>query len=164
MYHPDAVESVTANSTSVLRLRPLTLLQANAVVAQWHRHHKPVRGHRFSIGVERDGQIVGAVIVGRPVARMTPQYDIAEVTRLVTNGSQNACSKLYSAAARAAEAMGYTAIQTFILQDESGTSLKAAGWIEVASSTGGDWNRPSRSGRRIDQPMIPKRKFERRFY
>jgi len=109
--------------------------------------------------------MVGAVIVGRPVARMTPQYTVAEVTRLVTNGHQNACSKLYAAAARAAEAMGFDEIQTFILASESGVSLKAAGWEEDAEheSKGGDWNRPSRGGRRTDQPQEAKRRFFKRF-
>lgn len=146
-----------------LRLKPLTLSQANELVGLWHRHHKLVVGHRWSIGVTVDGELVGAVIVGRPVARMTPQYSVAEVTRNVTNGHQNACSKLYSAAARAAQAMGFDEIQTFILKSESGISLKASGWDfdkddegNPKYSEGGDWNRPSRGNRRTDQPQEPK--------
>jgi hypothetical protein len=145
----------------VLKLVPLTLRQANQLVGKWHRHHNLVVGHRWSIGVAVDGELVGAVIVGRPVARMTPQYTVAEATRLVTNGHRNACSKLYAAAARAAEAMGFDEIQTFILCSELGTSLRAAGWCEDTErkSNGGDWNRPSRGGRRMDQPQEPKRRF-----
>lgn len=140
-----------------MRLRPLTLAQANELVGQWHRHHKLVVGHRWSIGVEVDGELVGAVIVGRPVARMTPQYSVAEVTRLVTNGYEHACSKLYAAAARAAQAMGFDEIQTFLLFAETGVSVKAAGWEREDQPTpGGDWNRPSRGGRRTDQPQCPK--------
>ena len=144
-----------------LRIAPLTLAQANILVGQWHRHHKPATGHRWSIGAYDGVVLVGAVIVGRPVARMTPQYTIAEVTRLVTNGYPNGCSMLYAAAARAAAAMGYSEIQTFILQSESGVSLTAAGWIEDTErkSKGGDWNRPSRGGRRLDQPQEAKRRF-----
>jgi hypothetical protein len=48
---------------------PLGLDEANAFVAHWHRHHKPVVGHKFSIGASRDGEICGVVIVGRPVSR-----------------------------------------------------------------------------------------------
>lgn len=148
----------------MLKLTPLTLREANGLVGEWHRHHSLAVGHRWSIGVSVDGQLVGAVIVGRPVARMTPQYTVAEATRLVTNGHRNACSKLYAAAARAAEAMGFDEIQTFILRSEPGTSLRAAGWIEDQhESRGGDWNRPSRGGRRRDQPQEPKRRFYRRF-
>lgn len=33
-----------------MRVVPLTLKQANKLVAELHRHHKPCVGHRFSIG------------------------------------------------------------------------------------------------------------------
>ena len=139
---------------------PLTLKQANELIARLHRHHKPVQGHRFTIGAARaDGVLVGAAVVGRPVARMVDQYRVAEVTRLVTDGTRNACSLLYSAAARAAKAMGFQKIQTYILADEPGTSLRAAGWVMEAKTDGGDWNRPSRGGRRVDQPMMEKQRW-----
>ena len=148
-----------------LRLLPLTLKQANGIVGEWHRHHKTVAGMRWAQGIaERStGRIVGAVIVGRPVARMTEQYLIAEATRCVTDCYRNGCSKLYAAAARAALHMGFDEIQTFILARESGVSLRAAGWIEDCSyiSRGGSWNRPSRSGRCEDQSQEPKRRFYR---
>ena len=141
-----------------MRIRPCTLDQANKLVALWHRHHKPVVGHRFSIAAEKDGEVVGAAIIGRPVAPKTDQYRTAEVTRLVTNGHKNACSFLYGAAARIAREMGFDAIQTFILDDETGMSLRAAGWSFVGMSNGKDgWqNRP---GRRTDQPTVPKQKW-----
>lgn len=145
-----------------LRPVPLTLAQANALIAALHRHHKPVVGHRFTIGAENgEGQVVGAAVVGRPVAHKTEQYRIAEVTRLVTDGTRNACSLLYGATARAAEAMGYDRIQTFILEGERGTSLKAAGWTFDGWTEGGDWNRPSRGGRRTDQPQERKQRWKK---
>ena len=146
----------------MLKITPLTLAQANELVARWHRHHKPVVGHRFSIGVEESGSLVGAAIVGRPVARGTPQYTVAEVTRLVSNGTKNACSFLYAACARIAKEMGFDTIQTYILLDEPGTSLFAAGWEVDSVTAGGDWNRGSRKGRRTDQPMCQKIKFIRK--
>ena len=140
-----------------LRLFPATLKQANDMVAELHRHHKPVVGHRFSIGCENENGVVhGAVIVGRPVARAVDQNRVAEVTRLVTDGTSHVCSKLYAACARAAEAMGYDRIQTTILEHEPGTSLKAAGWRFDHMIKGRDWNCPSRGGRRTDQPMCDK--------
>lgn len=146
-----------------LRIVPLTLEQANAIVGALHRHHKTAVGHRWSIGVACGNLTVGSAIVGRPVARMTPQYSIAEVTRLTTDGTKNACSMLYSACARIAKTMGFDEIQTFILQSEPGTSLKAAGWTQDPTiSDGGDWNRPSRGSRRMDQPQEPKRRWYRR--
>lgn len=143
----------------------MTLAEANALIAQLHRHHKSVVGHRFTIGAEDStGRVVGAAVVGRPVARNTPQYRVAEVTRLVTDGTYNACSMLYAACARAAQAMGFDKIQTFILDDELGTSLKAAGWVFEGFTDGGDWNRPSRGGRRVDQPMERKQRWGREFH
>lgn len=146
-----------------LRVVPLTLKQANSFVAAIHRHHKPVQGHRFSLGVEEDGRIVGVCIVGRPVARGCNPYLTAEATRLATDGTKNACSILYAAAARACKAMGFEKIQTYTLQEEPGTSLRAAGWNAVATTAGGDWNHSAsyNGKRRTDQPMTPKTRWEK---
>ncbi len=115
----------------------MTLRQANAFVEALHRHHKPSRGHRFSIGCEVGGRLVGAVIVGRPVSRGCDPWRTAEVARLVTDGTKNACSFLYSAAARACSEMGFDKIQTYILDTEPGTSLRAAGWSLAGVTAGG---------------------------
>lgn len=139
-----------------LTIRPLRLRAANAYVAETHRHHKPDRGHRWSIGAFDGDRCVGVAIVGRPKAKAYDPDRVAEVTRLSTDGTKNACSLLYAAAARAAEAMGFDRIQTYVLESESGVSLRAAGWTCEGSAGGGDWNRPSRSGRRTDQPQEPK--------
>ena len=143
----------------MLKIVPLELRELNALVAKYHRHHKPVQGHRFSIGVESHGLLVGGCSVGRPVARLTSAKQVVEITRLVTDGTFNACSILYAAAARAAKAMGYRRIQTFILAEESGVSLKAAGFRDDGKSLGGDWTRDSKPGRRQDQPQGPKRRW-----
>lgn len=86
-----------------------------------------------------------------------------EVSRLVTDGTRNACSILYAAAARAADAMGFVKIQTYILADEPGTSLLASGWEPEAITRGGDWNGTSRGGRRTDQPMGEKIRWAKVF-
>lgn len=146
-----------------LALCVLDLDEANALVARWHRHHKPAVGHRFSLGAvdAATGELVGACIVGRPVARLSDQRNCLEVTRCVTNGHQNACSFLYGAAARVAREMGAARIQTYVLDSETGVSLKAAGWVYEGKSThsGAGWqNRP---GRRDDQPTCPKGRWAR---
>lgn len=148
-----------------LAIRPCELADANNFVARFHRHHKPVVGHRWSLAAWAGEELVGVLIAGRPVARMTDKSRVLEVTRLCTNGYKNACSFLYSAAARIAREMGFSRIQTFILKSESGDSLLAAGWSEDPNfvSAGGTWNRPTRTGRRDDQPQEPKRKFYRDF-
>lgn len=143
-------------------IRPCELKDANEFIARLHRHHKPVVGHRFSIAAWDGDELRGVAVIGRPVARMTDQRRIVEVTRLCTDGTKNACSALYAAAARIAREMGYDLIQTFILASESGVSLKASGWEYAGPSAGGDWNRPSRGNRRVDQPMEPKVKWWKR--
>lgn len=107
---------------------PVTLREANAFIAQHHRHHPGVRGQKFSIGVAQHDKLVGVVVVGRPVAIGVDWRVVAEATRVCTDGTRNACSFLYARAARAAQAMGYRKIQTYIGADEEGTSLRAAGW------------------------------------
>ena len=136
-------------------IKHMELKDANAFVARSHRHHKPVVGHRFSIGAVSELGLCGVAIVGRPVARHTDQRNIVEVTRLCTDGTKNACSFLYSACARAARDLGYQKIQTFILESESGTSLKATGWTRGHISYGGKGFQ-NREGRRSDQPTCPK--------
>ncbi len=134
---------------------PLELREANSLVAALHRHHKPCQGHRFSIGVvDNNDTLRGAAIVGRPVARLAGSpKQVLEVTRLVTDGSKNACSMLYSAAARVGREMGYARIQTYILaDDEDGTSLRAAGWICEGLAGGGQWAHTDGKPRRTDQP------------
>jgi len=143
-----------------LYIIPLTLKQLNSLVSTLHRHHKPVTGHRFSIGLVNDeGTLIGAASIGRPVARLVDPYKVAEVTRLVTDGTYNACSMLYSAAARACKAMGFEYIQTYILENEPGTSLKASGWICLGSAGGGQWKHTDVKPRRTDQPVCKKIKY-----
>ena len=122
-----------------MTLTPISLSEANAFVALWHRHHKPVVGHKFSIGCEADGRLAGVAIVGRPVSRYLDDGKTLEVNRLCTDGTKNACSFLYAAAARAARAMGYQRIITYTLDSESGSSLRAAGWSCAGMAGGKCW-------------------------
>lgn len=143
-----------------LKIVPLELKEANNLINLLHRHHKPVQGHRFSIGVEKDNKLVGACCVGRPVARKTNAKEVLEVTRLVTDGTKNACSILYAAAARVGKELGYKKIQSFILDSENGTSLVASGWkLENASCGGGQWKHSDGKERRSDQPICKKQKW-----
>ena len=123
----------------MLTLTPVSLAEANAFVAQHHRHHKPVIGHKFSIGCTADGRLVGVAIVGRPVSRYLDNGLTLEVNRLCTDGTKNACSMLYAAAWRAARAMGYEKIITYTLDTENGASLRAAGWTCAGLAGGKRW-------------------------
>lgn len=142
-----------------LILTPITLAEANAYVAQHHRHHKPATGHIASLAVACADRIVGVAIVGRPVARGLQDGYTAEVTRCCTDGTRNACSMLYSAAWRAARALGYRRLVTYTLPEEGGASLRAAGWRCLGAAGGGSWNCKSRP--RVDtHPLQQKLRWE----
>jgi len=145
-----------------LELVPMTLKEANAYVKQHHRHHGPVAGHKFSIGLSNGEKIVGVAIVGRPVARHLDDGWTLEVNRLCTDGSQNACSMLYAAAWRAARAMGYKRLVTYVLDSEPGTSLKASGWHFDCMTNGGSWDCPSRP-RNTTAPSCKKQRWIKEF-
>lgn len=142
-----------------LQLLPLDLNEANHLVEKWHRHHKPVPGAKFAVGVldvERL-EIVGAAIVGRPVSRMLQASGwCLEVTRLVTDGTMNACSFLLGACRRAAFALGYRKLVTYTLPAEGGVSLRAAGWTCIGEAGGGSWSRTPR-------PRVDKAPLQRKF-
>lgn len=138
---------------------PVDLVEANAFVRKHHRHHAPVVGHKFSIGAALGDEIVGIVIVGRPVSRHRDNGLTLEVTRLCTDGTRNACSFLYGAASRAAFALGYKRLGTYILKSEDGASLRASNWRLVGETGGGSWSRGTRP--RVDtHPLEPKFLFE----
>lgn len=119
---------------------------ALAFVLAHHRHLAPPPGALYSIGVADDeGVLRGVALVGRPGARVWDDGQTAEVTRVATDGTRNACSALYGAAWRAARALGYTRLITYTRSDEPGASLRAAGWRVVASRPAhAGWSRPSR--------------------
>lgn len=151
-----------------LRLTPIDLRSANTFIRLFHRHHKQVQGHRFSLSAYNGDELVGVAIVGRPVARGCDPGTTVEVTRLCTNGTKNACSFLYGAAARAAKALGYRLIQTYILETEPGTSLKAAGWRHAKVIAGRQWEHSTASQlfldghtRRTDQTIMAKQRWEK---
>lgn len=142
-----------------LDIVPVSLAEANAFVEQNHRHHKPVVGHKFSIGATNGEKIIGVAIVSRPISRYLDNGLTLEITRLCTDGTRNACSLLYGAAWRAAKAMGYKKLITYILESETGSSLKAAGYKCVGQAGGLRW-----TGKRKPQvdlyPAQMKLKFE----
>ena len=135
----------------MLTVKPMSLADANRFVAEHHRHHKPVRGHKFSLGCMANGRLAGVAIVGRPVSRYLDDGLTLEVNRLCTDGTKNACSFLYGAAARAAKVMGYRKIITDILDRESGVSVRAAGWQCAGLAGGREWT----GKRRPPEPLYP---------
>lgn len=142
-----------------LRLKPVPLAVANAFVLTHHRHHGPVVGHKLSLGVFDDQGLRGVAIAGRPVSRHLDDGTSLEVTRVATDGTRNACSKLYAGVAREAVKRGYGRALTYTLAEENGASLRASNWIPVCASPGGSWSVPSRP--RLDKgPTGPKTRWE----
>ena len=135
--------------TERLQLVPITIGDANEFVRRHHRHHGPTVSGLFAVAAGRGDEVVGVAIIGRPSARMLQDGWTAEVTRLATDGSRNACSILYAAAWRACRALGYRRLVTYTLPEEGGGSLIAAGWTLVGSAGGGSWSRGSRP--RVDR-------------
>lgn len=127
-----------------LELQPVSFDEACAFVRQYHRHHRPPQGHKFSIAANDGDKVVGVAIIGRPVARHLDKNWTLEVTRLCTDSTPNAASFLYGASWRAAKALGYKRLITYILLEETGVSLRAAGWHLIGQAGGGTWNRKDR--------------------
>lgn len=146
------------------RIRPVTWARARRFVESHHRHcQKPPAGWRFGAAVWNGQTLVGVVIVGRPTARRIDQQSVVEVTRLCIDHSLlwplywNVASQLYGWAARQAKSRGYRRIVTYLREDESGVSLRAAGWRMESLSRGGSWCRQGRA--RDSQNTGPKSRW-----
>lgn len=109
---------------------PLTRDAALEIIGRYHRHNSRPVGYRFALGARHEGELVGVVVVGRPVGRAFNFEEVAEVNRLcvVPTAPKNTCSFLYGAARRVWFAMGGKRVITYTLQAESGASLRGAGW------------------------------------
>lgn len=149
-----------------LVIRPIGQAEAKAFVREHHRHCAPPAGWRYGAAIWNGPDLIGVVMVGRPVARMIDQTRVVEVNRLCVRDDVapalvwNACSQLYGWAAREAKRRGFEAIITYALRSEAGTSLQAAGWIREGAAGGGSWHTPSRP-RAHRGPTEPKVRWRR---
>lgn len=136
----------------MLRIEPITLREARRFVGVNHRHSLPPRGHLFSVSCTDNGVRCGVGIAGRPNARHLDDRKTVEILRCCTDGTPNACSKIYGALCQAARALGYEWVFTYTSADEPGTSLKAAGFVRDGETRDEDWSRPSRP--RVDRDLF----------
>ena len=134
-----------------LTVSPIEQRVAKDFVRAHHAHNPPPAGDLFRAGIFNGPTMVGVVMVGRPVARLLPQHEWAEVTRLCLDRSLSdklrykAASLAYNWAAEEAERRGRCKIITYTLAEESGMSLRYARWTrDDHVSPGGSWSRPSR--------------------
>jgi hypothetical protein len=133
----------------MLELKPCDFGTAQEFVRTYHRHKKPPIGYKFAIACYSEGKLCGVVIVGRPVGRYLDDGLSLEVTRCCTDGTHNACSMLYGAACRAAQALGYKRIFTYTRQSEHGASLRASNWECDGQAGGTHW-----TGQRYEQTEL----------
>jgi hypothetical protein len=146
---------------NALRLRPYPIKRALPFVRAVHRRLPALQGGMWSVAIQGGDEVRGVAVVGRPNARMLDNGRRLQVLRVaVIVGTPNGCSMLYGACSRAARSMGSTDLFTYIHDDETGVSLKAAGWIEDVEfeSGGGEWSRPSRQREATTEPG-KKRRF-----
>ena len=145
-----------------MKIQPISLKFAQAFVREHHRHNKPPVGHKFSVGLFDGERCVGVAVAGRPVARMLDDGLTLEVTRTCTDGTRNANSMLYGAIVRAAIALGYRKCVTYTQHDESGASLRGAGWTAVQQmQPNAGWDRPSRQRSDIGSAGVSRVRWER---
>ncbi len=141
---------------------PIELKEANDFVSLLHRHHDPVYRDKFRLGcVADDGHLCSVIQAGRPVARHLDDGKTLEVVRCCTDGTKNACSFLYSRMARIAKEMGYSKIITYILDNETGISLKAYGWQKETDIKGHKWDCLSRP-RSTTAPACDKQRWSKK--
>lgn len=137
----------------------MTLDVANDWVRRLHRHNDPLPGCRYAIGVEQDGRLCGVAIIGNPSAPALQKLPhVIEIRRVCTDGTRNACSKLYGAARRGLRALGFKPIYTYTLPEEGGASLRAAGFKLDKDDAGGpakSWhNRPGRTAQPVGDDLV----------
>jgi hypothetical protein len=118
--------------TDSLRVYPISVQDAKPFVGKHHRHNKPPQSGMFAVALARGDVIVGVGIASRPVARHLQDGTSLEITRVCTLGDANACSMIYGALRKAARALGYRRVFTYTLAEESGASLRAAGFVKDA--------------------------------
>jgi len=136
-----------------MEIRPITFRQACDFIRQHHRHNIPTVGCKFCIGLYEQESMIGCAVVGRPVSRYLDNGTTAEINRVCTDGTRNACSKLYGACCRIAKAMGYQKIITYTLESEPGSSLLASNFVFDGIAGGKKWTGSRDKGQQIPHEM-----------
>ena len=123
----------------MLKIKPVHLKAAREYVAEHHRHNIPPVGGKFAISCYEDDRLCGVAICGRPTARHFDNGETLEIYRNCTDGTKNACTKLYGACCRIARDMGYKKVITYTLESEKGALLRAANFTFVGAAGGVAW-------------------------
>lgn len=140
-----------------LQIRPIHLKHAREFVAQHHRHNIPPTGGKFAVSCYDDDRLCGVAICGRPVARKLDDGMTLEIYRNCTDGTRNACTKLYGSCNRIARDMGYRRVITYTLESEDGASLRAANFACAGLAGGKQWTGERKRDYYIAPPENKKR-------
>ena len=146
----NAVQRSGTASGVKLTLKPVSRLEAKKFIASVHRHNNAPIFIIAAVSLRDDaGVIHGVGTLELPKARMLADGVTAEVSRVCTDGSRNACTQLYGALCRVAAGLGYQRVISYTLASEPGSSLAGAGFEVVAHVKPKDWSlrNRSRSGR-----------------
>jgi hypothetical protein len=139
---------------------------AKEFIQEHHRHCDPPQGWKYGAALFNGDDMVAVMTAGRPGSRHLDAQGCMEITRVCVKDMEphdlvaNACSILYGYGSREAFKRGYGRVVTYTKKDESGASLRAAGFVPVAVSQGGEWNRRGRP-RRPGRNTVPKIRWER---
>ncbi len=151
-----------------LEVRPIRFRDAAEFVATHHAHCGPPLMHRFSLGVwNGPWLLVGVVIVANPVACALMGRNLVEAVRVCVRRDtepmlrDGCCSKLYAAAARAAETAGFSKVISYTRADEDGASIRAAGWTREAEVPGRGWHSASRRRSNGNNAFVAKVRWSR---
>lgn len=140
-----------------MKIAPCTVAEAKRIVWALHRHLPNIQGGLFAAKcIADDGHVIGVAVVGNP-PRVWQGTGRVVISRVATDGYENACSMLYGAMCRAAKALGYREAWTYTLPNEPGTSLRAAGFMDMGMTDGGEWDRPSRRRKAAEHPERKRR-------
>lgn len=110
-----------------LDIVPMTQKEAQGF-DQHYRRQRRMKGYKFSIGCTDGDKIVGVASMVQPASRYMDDGWTLEMTGVCTDGTEDVRLMLYGAAWRAARALGYKKLITYVMDTEPGTGLKMAGW------------------------------------
>lgn len=148
---------MTLIGDNTLAIRPITLQAAKDFVSRYHRHNILPVGGKFALSCYAGDRLCGVAICGRPVGRKLDDGMTLEIYRNCTDGTPNACSKLYGACTQIAKRMEYEKIITYTLASETGTSLKASNFYCDGPAGGKAWNGERKRDYFVSPPEMKRR-------
>jgi hypothetical protein len=157
----------TPTSALQVRFYPVPLAVARDLNRLWHsrlpRYGSP--GCRLAYAAEYDGLYYAVAIWQRPLARLLPQTEWLELSRLAIapDAPKNTASRMLGWMARDVALRFPGVVRLISYQDceaHTGTIYRAAGWTPTTVNLNGEWNRPGRS-RPAAQSLAPKQRWEK---